>query len=75
MPTEYEVSGDESKSRAQLEREVIEDLVERDIRYRPAAADWAEVALNVKHMALEGTSPEGILDYLESNIQPIDPNI
>jgi DNA repair exonuclease SbcCD nuclease subunit len=75
VPAEYEVSGDESKSRAQLEREVIEDLVERDIRYRPAAADWAEVALNVKHMALEGTSPEGILDYLESNIQPSDPDM
>jgi exonuclease SbcD len=72
VPTEYEVSGDESKSRAELEREVIRDLVERDARYRPEAADWAEVILNVKQMTLEGTSPEGILDYLESNRRPID---
>jgi DNA repair exonuclease SbcCD nuclease subunit len=72
VPTEYEVSGDESKSRAELEREVIRDLVERDARYRPGAADWAEVILNVKHMTLEGTSPEGILDYLESNRRPVD---
>lgn len=72
VPTEYEVSGDESKSRAELEREVVEDLVERDSRYRPAAADWAEVILNVKRMTLEGTSPEGILDYLESSSRPID---
>jgi exonuclease SbcD len=70
VPTEYEVSGDESKSRAELEREVIEDLVERDARYRQLAADWAEIILNVKRLSLEGTSPEGILDYLESGSQP-----
>jgi len=69
VPTEYEVSGDESKSRAELEREVVEDLVERDARYRPFAADWAEIVLDVKRMTLEGTSPEGILDYLESRSQ------
>jgi exonuclease SbcD len=66
VPTEYEVSGDESKPRDELEREVVEDLVERDVRYRPAAFDWAEIILTVKRMSLEGTSPEGILDYLES---------
>ena len=66
VPTEYEVSGDESKPRDELEREVVEDLVERDARYRPAAGDWAETILTVKRMSLEGTSPEGILDYLES---------
>jgi exonuclease SbcD len=71
VPTEYEVSSDESKSRAELEREVVEDLVERDARYRPAAADWTEAILNVKRMALEGTSPEGIVDYLESANQQI----
>jgi len=66
VPTEYEVGGDESKPRDELEREVVEDLVERDARYRPAAYDWAEIILTVKRMSLEGTSPEGILDYLES---------
>jgi exonuclease SbcD len=66
VPTEYEVSGDESKSRAELERKVLEDLVERDARYRPAAADWADLILNVKRMVLEGTSPEGIVEYLQS---------
>jgi DNA repair exonuclease SbcCD nuclease subunit len=67
VPTEFEVSGDESKSRADLEREVVHGLVERDARYRPLAADWTEVILNVKRLALEGTSPEGIVDYLESS--------
>ncbi|MEJ2554706.1 MAG: DNA repair exonuclease [Anaerolineae bacterium] len=66
VPTEYEVSGDEAKSRAELERKVLEDLVERDARYRPAAAEWADLILNVKRMVLEDTSPEGIVEYLQS---------
>jgi exonuclease SbcD len=66
VPAEYEVSGDESKSRAELERKVLEDLVERDARYRPVAADWADLILNVKRMVLESTSPEGIVEYLQS---------
>lgn len=66
VPTEYEVSGDEAKSRAELERKVLEDLVERDARYRPAAAEWTNLILNVKRMALEDTSPEGIVEYLQS---------
>lgn len=71
VPTEFEVGGDESKSRADLEREVIQGLVERDARYRPLAADWTQVVLDVKRLALEGTSPDGIVDYLASG----DPQI
>jgi exonuclease SbcD len=66
VPTEYEVSGDESKPRAELEREVVEDLVERDTRYRSAAEDWADLILDVKRMVLERTSPQGIVEFLES---------
>jgi exonuclease SbcD len=69
VPTEYEVGGDEAKPRAELEREVIEDLVERDARYRPSAADWTDVILDVKRMALEGTSPAGIVEYLETAVR------
>jgi len=71
VPTEYEVGGDETKPRAELEREVIEDLVERDARYRPSAADWTDVILEVKRMALEGTSPAGIVEYLETAVRKI----
>ncbi len=66
VPTQYEISSDHAKSRAELEREVVEDLVERDARYRPAAVDWAKTILHVKRMALEKTSPEEIVDYLDS---------
>jgi DNA repair exonuclease SbcCD nuclease subunit len=67
VPTEYEVSGDEAKPRAELEREVVEDLVERDARYRPAAPEWAELILDVKRMALEGRAPQEIVEYLTAN--------
>ena len=69
VPTEYEVSGDEAKPRAELEREVVEDLVERDARYRPEAPAWAELILDVKRMALEGRSPQEIVEYLASRSQ------
>jgi hypothetical protein len=71
VPTEYEVGGDEAKSRAELERDVVEDLVERDARYRPAAANWAEIILNVKRMALEETSPQSIVEYLSDEVKPL----
>jgi hypothetical protein len=75
LPTEFEVSGDESKSRADLEREVIQGLVERDARYRPLAADWTQVILDVKRLALEGTSPDGIVDYLESSDPQVETEV
>ena len=50
---------------------MVEDLVERDARYRPSAADWTDVILDVKRMALEGTSPAGIVEYLESATRQI----
>jgi DNA repair exonuclease SbcCD nuclease subunit len=68
VSTEYEVSGDESKSRVELEREVVEDLVERDARYRPAAGAWTDLILDIKRMVLEGTSPQGIIEYLQAQL-------
>jgi exonuclease SbcD len=66
IPTEFEVGGDESKPRSELEREVVEDLVERDARYRPMAAAWADIILDIKRMVLEGTSPEVVVDYIRA---------
>jgi hypothetical protein len=47
----------------------VEDLVERDARYRPEAPTWAELILDVKRMALEGRSPQEIVEYLASRSQ------
>ena len=71
VPTEYEVSGDEAKSRAELERQVVQELLERDARYRPLAAAWTDLLLDVKRLVLEETSPETIVGYLSDRTAEI----
>lgn len=63
-PTEFEIPVDVEASRPELERSIIHELLERDARYRPAAEDWTRVALDVKRMALESSTPEAMIDYL-----------
>jgi exonuclease SbcD len=64
VPAEFEVRTDEALSRAELERQVVQELVERDSRYRPASADWTDLIIEVKRMVAENTAAEGIVDYL-----------
>ena len=71
VPTEYEVSGDEAQSRAELERQVVQELLERDARYRPSAGAWTDLLLDVKRLVLEGTSPETIVGYLSERTAEI----
>ena len=63
-PAEFEVPLDVEASRPELERSIVHELLERDARYRRAAEDWTRVALDVKRMALERSSPEALIDYL-----------
>jgi len=63
-PAEFEIAVDVEASRPELERSIIRELLERDARYRPAAGDWTRVALDVKRMALESSTPEAMIDYL-----------
>jgi len=51
-------------SRAQLEQQVLCGLIERDERFRSAASQWAEVAIELKRRTLTGSSPDDILGYL-----------
>jgi DNA repair exonuclease SbcCD nuclease subunit len=71
VPTEYEVSGDEAQSRAELERQVVQELLERDARYRPSAGAWTDLLLDVKRLVLEETSPQTIVDYLSDRTAEI----
>jgi DNA repair exonuclease SbcCD nuclease subunit len=64
VPTEFDVRTDEAISRAELERQVVQDLVERDSRYQPASADWTDLIIEVKRMVVEGSPAEGIVDHL-----------
>lgn len=63
-PPEFEVSVRQAGSRAELEHQVLSELIERDARFRSAAGQWAEVAAELKRLALGGRSPDDILSYL-----------
>jgi exonuclease SbcD len=63
-PADFEVVVDEEAGRPELEQAILRELLERDARYRPAAEEWIQVALDVKRLALEGSAPETIIDYL-----------
>jgi DNA repair exonuclease SbcCD nuclease subunit len=63
-PAGFEIAVDVEASRPELERTIVRELLERDARFRPNAEGWTQVALDVKRLALEGDSPEAIIDYL-----------
>lgn len=63
-PADFEVAVDLEASRLELERAIVRELLERDARYRPAAEEWTQVALDVKRLALEGSTPETVIDHL-----------
>jgi len=58
--TEFEIAPEASLSRAELERSVLRDLIRRDASRREQADAWASAAVEVKQLALRGSSPEAI---------------
>jgi DNA repair exonuclease SbcCD nuclease subunit len=68
VPVGFEVRSDESLSRSEMERQVLEDLIERDARYGPAAPGWAAVAAEIKRMVMEDSSPESVVEHLRRRI-------
>ena len=63
-PVEFEIEVDATVSRSELERAVVQDLLARDARYRPAAEAWATGALDLKRLVLEGSAPEALIAHL-----------
>lgn len=63
-PVGFEVAVDVDASRPELERAIIRELLERDSRYRPAAEQWTRVALDVKRMAIEGSTSKTVIGRL-----------
>jgi DNA repair exonuclease SbcCD nuclease subunit len=62
----------ETMSRPELERLVLDTLLQRDGRFRQQSTRWAEVALTLKTMALGDAGPEAIVDELGSQIRQIN---
>jgi DNA repair exonuclease SbcCD nuclease subunit len=63
-PADFEIVVDAEASRPELERAIVRELLERDARYRLTAEEWTEVALDVKRLALEGSTPQTVIDHL-----------
>lgn len=55
------VEGAESMNRTELERQVLEELLNRDSRFQAQSAAWVDVALQLKQLALSGAGGEAIL--------------
>ncbi len=62
--TEFEIAPDDHRSRHELEREVILDLVRRDGRYRERAEFWAGLIQEIKSLALSNRPPDEIVAAL-----------
>ena len=69
---ELAVEGSELLSRAELERKVLTELLERDVRYRPQSDEWAALALSIKHLALTGASADTVLTELDNQMRAIN---
>lgn len=69
---EMTVDGAELLSRAELERKVLTELLDRDARFRPQSDNWASLALTLKQMALNGVGADAILTELGNQIKEIN---
>ena len=68
VPVEYAVGVDlsEDASRETRERRAIEDLIQRDNRYKANHAEMAELIIGAKRMALSDDQPDKILEYISA---------
>lgn len=69
---ELAVESGELLSRAELERKVLTELLERDVRYRPQSEQWAALALSLKHLVLTGASADALLTELGTQMSEIN---
>jgi len=60
-PPGWDVPEVEGSSRAELERYVLRELVERDEWRRPQSEAWVDAALRLKEMALRRDAPETVI--------------
>jgi len=72
-PSEFDIDVDTEAARPELERGVIQELLERDARFRPAAEAWTKVTLDLKRMMLEGSPPQAVIDALREAKAEIAP--
>ncbi len=66
VPVEFAVAADidDEAGREKLERRVIEDLVQRDARYKLRYESLSEAVVGAKRLALSDESPEMIAEFI-----------
>jgi hypothetical protein len=66
LPAEYVVASglDEQLGRAERERRVIEDLIQKDARFRADSVKMADLVLEAKRMALNGEDESRIAEAI-----------
>lgn len=69
---ELAIESAELLSRSELERKVLTELIERDVRFRPQSDDWVSLALTLKQMALNGAGADAIVTELSNQIKEIN---
>jgi len=56
-------------NRAELERQVLTDLLNRDARFQTNSEAWAELTLTLKQLALSGANGDAILSEVGERLQ------
>ncbi|GIV76753.1 MAG: DNA repair protein [Litorilinea sp.] len=69
---EYGVAPTEGLGRAELERQVLAGLLNRDARFQPQSEAWAGLAVSLKQLALDGVDPDVLLDELDHRVRLLD---
>jgi DNA repair exonuclease SbcCD nuclease subunit len=68
VPRDFQSNDGGPVSRQELERRTLEALFMNDTRYQPDAGHWAEVAAEIKRMAVSGAEPETLAQFLEQSL-------
>jgi hypothetical protein len=66
--SDFAIDADDGLDRRQLERQIIGELLERDTRFRGQSAEWTNLALNLKELALTAADPDTILEELSAQM-------
>lgn len=70
--TAFEISAAEGVSRRVLERQILADLFGQDSEFSAHSEQWAATALALKSLALDGASPEAIVQDLAARMARLD---
>jgi hypothetical protein len=63
----FDIRLSDGMSRADLERHVLRELIERDVRHLDDSAAWADLTIRLKQLALSDAAPEEILSELRGS--------